>query len=558
MNHAHKQQAKFYRSLVATAFLTSSVFPFVLPVNAEGTAAGQTISNTATATYEDPDGETINATSNTVSITVAEVAGVTVTNSGVTGDIEPGNEIFYEFTVTNVGNDPTRFRIPDTVTVTGPGTAGTVQVSYNGGNTWIDVDDNFITDSVPADGTILVRVPITVENNANDGETIAVTLGNTPDNTQNELRDPQADDLFTVDNPDGTPGETNGEPVNGVREASATQTATVNAPASVLNGPQNQPEAVGPTDDNDDFTNRSSPVPAGLSPGDTFDPAPVTFTNTVQNTGSSPANISLLPTPPDNPNDLPDGTVVIITYEGNTKTYVWDQDAEEFLFNGSPIDEASDYITIPNVPAGTSVDYTVSVNLPDDTPLSTDIGRGFPVAITAFVDDGTPGLQDEPQNTTINRVYTGFLRLVKESRILQGDGPAVQGTDGTFSTDPKQPAPGNIIEYRITYTNISEAQVGSNNVILPASNLVILEDGTNGNNWALDNDGNGEIDTSNVLGTANATQGSVNFFSGETATTSATDQTGTTVDTDVTRYTNDVGTVQPTAQGTFIFQRRVN
>ncbi|MDB9376861.1 hypothetical protein PN460_03165, partial [Nodularia sphaerocarpa CS-585A2] len=160
-------------------------------------------------------------------------------------------------------------------------------------------------------------------------------------------------------------------------------------------------------------------------------------------------------------------------------------------------------------------------------------------------------------------VYTGFLKLVKESQILQGTGPAVQGTDGTFSTDEKQPAPGNIIEYRITYSNISEPQAGTGNVILTAGSVVIVEDGTaGGNNWALDNDGNGEIDTSNVVGSAQGS-GTINFFSGNPATTSASDQTNAentpaTVDNDVTRYTNEVETVAPNTTGTFTFQRKVN
>ncbi|WP_414529653.1 hypothetical protein [Nodularia chucula] len=198
------------------------------------------------------------------------------------------------------------------------------------------------------------------------------------------------------------------------------------------------------------------------------------------------------------------------------------------------------------------------VDLPAGTPLSTDIDRGFPVPITAFVDDAIPGVQpEEPQNTTINRVYTAFLTLRKESRILQGTGPAVQGADGTFSTDEKQPQTGNIIEYRITYTNISEAQSGTGNVILPASNVQIVENGiANGNNWALDNDTNGVIDTSNVVGSATGT-GTVQFFNGNPVTL-GTDQTGTTAATDVTQYINNVGTVQPTVNGTFIFQRRVN
>lgn len=567
MKHSQKKQVKFYRSLVATAFLTSSFFPLALPVVAQLTTGGTSISNTATATYEDPDGETINSTSNTVVVNVAEVAGVTVAATGVDNVTNPGeapapnDDLFYNYEVTNVGNDPTRFRIPDAANVglTGPGTVGTVEISYNGGTDWVPVpNDSFFTDSVPAGGSILVRVPVTVDPTAAENDVIEVQLGNTPGgNDQNVTRVPNAGDVYTEDNADGAEtGEVNGAPVNGVREASATQTATISDVASVLNGPDGQPDAVGPTDNNDDFTNQSAPIPAGLAPGDTLDPAPVTFNNTVENNGNSPTDISLVPTPPAVPGDLPVGTEVTITANGEDRTYVWN--GTEFTIGGNPIDDPADYITIPNVGPGAEVNYVIVVDLPAGTSLSTDIDQGFPVPITAFVDDATPGLQaGEPQNTTINRVYTGFLTLLKESRILQGTGPAVQGTDGTFSTGEKQPAPGNIIEYRITYTNISEAQAGTGNVILPASNVQIVENGiANGNNWALDNDGNGDIDTSNVVGSATGA-GTIEYFSGDPVT-SGTDITGTTAATDVTQYINSVGTVQPTVNGTFIFQRRVN
>lgn len=567
MKHSQKKQAKFYRSLVATAFLTSSFFPLALPVLAQLTTGGTSISNTATATYEDPDGETINSTSNTVVVNVAEVAGVTVAETGVDNDSNPGeapapnDDLFYNYEVTNVGNDPTRFRIPDgaNVGITGPGTVGTVEISYDGGTTWVPVpNDSFFTDSVPAGDSILVRVPVTVDAGATEGDIISVELGDTPGNDQNVLRANNAGDVYTEDNADGAvANEVNGVPVNGVREASASQTATVSDVPSVLNGPENEPEAVGPTDNNDDFTNKSAPIPPGLAPGDTLDPDAVTFDSTVENNGNSPADISLVPTPPAIPGDLPPGTEVTITANGETRTYEWN--GTEFTIGGTPIDDPTDYITIPNVGVGTPVNYVVEVDLPAGTELSTDIDRGFPVPITAFVDDATPGVQPgEPQNTTINRVYTGFLTLLKESRILQGTGPAVQGTDGTFSTGEKQPAPGNIIEYRITYTNISEPQAGSNtNVILPASNVQIVENGiANGNNWALDNDGNSVIDTSNVVGSATGT-GTIEYFNGDPVT-SGTDITGTTAATDVTQYINTVPSVQPTVNGTFIFRRTVN
>lgn len=812
-----------YRSLVAATLVAGGIFHFVAPVLAEGTTAGTTISNTATATYEDPNapGTTINATSNTVTISVAEVSGITVTSSGTTlsttvGDpnrIDVGDTVNYAYTITNVGNDPTKFRIPNAASVTGPATAGTLQYSIDGGQTWTNFPGSeYITNSIPAGGSVMVRVPVTITTGATAGQVVAVKLGQTPGDDQNIPRTTaDGGDVYTVDNPDPATSpdpitrEVAGAPINGVREASATQQATVaaiisnqalatvfltntgrsdagtptvltddiltyslglrvestdptgtgvtpaplsgapisldgatatrilisdaipagtqlvarpltppgwrvvysttpigtnansatwltwndaappalgsvtrigfvndpavltsvapgttvtgfsaqvrtiganaspfvvgniaqlfgqtagtttlvydesgdqqpsnydpstgfvNVPtdgyindandltatgsdtannntgtgaggeanvftltapiaASVLAGPNGQPAAVGPTSINDDFTNKSALVPAGTAPGATIDPASVSFTNTILNNGTDVNNISLVPTPPAVATNLPTNTVVVITYGSESKSYIWT--GTTFVFDGdgnpattadqSPIDAPGEYITILGVQPNTPISYGVEVNLPPGTPLSTDINRGFPVPVTAFIDGATPGLQaTDPQNITIGQVYTGFLKMLKESRVLQGTGPAVQGTQGTFSIAAKNPAPGNIIEYRISYTNISTPQAGSGNVILNASRVVITEDGVAGtNNWARDNDGNNIIDTSNIVGSAiDSSGGSVTF-------TPAGDQSGTTATTDVTKYVNTVNTpVAPGVTRTFTFQRKVN
>ncbi|MBG1260034.1 hypothetical protein [Nostoc commune] len=822
-----------YRSLVATALLTSSLFQFIAPVLADGTTAGTSISNTATATYEDPNnpGTTINTTSNTVVVTVAEVAGITVTASGVTDStpatpVSVGDTVNYIYTITNVGNDPTKFRIPNLAKVTGPGVPGTLEVSTDGGTTWTAIPGSeLITGSIPAGGSVQVRVPVTVQAGAQANDIINVTLGDTPGDAQNQARDPNGGDVYTVDNPDTTPApEVPGTPVNGVREASVTQKATVNqsvktytlatllktrsdynnagtpaidddkltyslglrvelndptgngitpaplagttingltgarilvsdaipagtelavaptpppgwqavyttdavasknanaatwsltppptlssvtrigfvndpsvvtsvspgqtvngfnvqvkvktgtvAPltvnniaqlfgqtsgvpatpnnlvydesgdqnpsnydgktippgstdtnndgipetpstitdglidtpakltntgtdtgnnnsgtgtggeansfelttpvaSAVLNGPDRAPDAIGLTSNNDDFTNKSSFVPSDKKPNDTIDPSGVAFTNTVKNSGTDTGSITLVPTKPTNKLDLRDKTQVTITYNSISAVYTYDQAAA--LGVGAFTLTTGTAITIPNVAPGTPINYGVEVNLPDKTPLSTDtiadyLGDtefGFPV----FIDATITTANGNSINTTIDRVYTGFLKLKKESRVLPGTGPAVQGTDGTFSVDPKKPAPGNIIEYQISYSNISDAQSGTGNVILKADKVVIVEDGTlsttatdGKNNWAKDNDVSGQIDTSNIVGTAKDTGAStIQFYSGANAANSAIDQTGTTANTDVSKYVNTVtGSVAPGETRKFVFQRKVN
>ncbi|MBD2362789.1 hypothetical protein H6G36_16640 [Anabaena minutissima FACHB-250] len=856
------KKCRLYRALVATVFLANGIFQFVAPVLAEGTTAGTSISNEATATYEDPNnpGAPLNTTSNTVTVTVAEVAGITVDYTGLVdgngGNVEVNDLLIFNYTITNVGNDPTGFRIPNLATTTGPanvsgtlpngGTLNNLQYSIDNGTTWVNITGSeAIVPNIIVGGQVLVRVPVTVQPGAQPNDTITVKLGNTPANAQNVLRSPDGGDVYTVDNPDGTStdAEVDGVPVNGTREASDTsidvsvgavaktyslatilktrtgynnagtpnsiiddtityglnlrvegndptgkgltpaalegtniqlntgsgtttqkrilisdaiptgtdlaaiptapagwiqvyttdavtinanaatwttiapttpaqfaavtrvgfindpnsvtsvapnQTVTgfvinlivestatsplnvaniaqvfgqtpgtnvpvydesgdqnpsnfdgqlgnmklptvtdpnddgipdvvdnnndgipdnlsvddgfVNNPATpetgvdgnndntgvgtggeaniftveipvtsaVLNGPINAPDAIGPSGtNNDDFTNKSSLVPAGTVPNSTLDPQPVGFTNTIRNSGTNSSSYSLVPTPPATPGDLPTNTLVTISYGSESRTYVWDGSKFVFDTDGNPattgdqsdIDTLSEYITIANVPNGTNINYGVEVNLPSGTQLSTDIGRGFPVPITAFVDDGTPGLGAETvRNTTIDRVYTGFLKLRKLSRILDANGQPVAGADGQLSDTAKKPVPGNIIEYVIQYSNISEPQSGNGNIILNASNVVINENGvTSPNNWALDNDNNGQIDTSNIVGSAIDTNGNIQFFNGNPATTSGSDQTGTTVTTDVTRYVDNVtGQVTPGQLRTFTFRRKVN
>ncbi len=248
-----QKQSRLYRTVVATALLANGIFQFIAPVLADGTTAGTTISNTATATYEDPNvpNTPINSTSNTVTVTVAEVAGITVTASGISdqttpgGTFKAGDTLVYTYTITNVGNDPTQFRIPNQATASRTGTiagilpadktnatpaVGQLQYSTDGGATWTNVTSGGIdTPSVPVSGTVLVRVPVVVSNAAQSGDVINVTLGNTPGDAQNVARSADGGDVYTVDNPNdsGITGEVNGLPVNGVREASVTQKATV-------------------------------------------------------------------------------------------------------------------------------------------------------------------------------------------------------------------------------------------------------------------------------------------------------------------------------------------
>ncbi len=811
------QRAKHPYLLITGLLGGIGFFPLILgirfPVFAAGTPAGTPIENRATGSFEDPQnpGIPIEVESNTVTITVAEVAGITVQPSGVSdtdGDdrIDVGDLLYFQYQVTNVGNDPTRFSIPNSANITGPGTvAGNLEISTDGGQTWVPITGTeLITDSVPADGSILVRVPVTVRSDAGVGSEIAVQLGNTPGDEQNVSQDPGVGDVYTTDNPDGAvPGEVAGFPVNGTRGASATQTVTVQAvplalpalykthgtpieinnpadPAddvisyqlaldvrsqlppgvtgfvpgdlapnerfpinvdgnlvnrilisdampvgtefvldsaiapqgwqivftaddpnganslqanwrtdvaavggvanvrrvgfisentitqgtvvsgfefkvvtrniapgttaianmaqvfggtagnpdrlvydesgdqspsnfnddgtlpvldaegnpvvssgipnpetdgvdpnnsntgtgpggesnrvplpstttTIQNGPTEAPGAVGPTDNNNDFSNEVVPIPPNVPPGQPVTPPPVDFGNTVVNPTGQP--ITIAPITPSDPNSLPPGTTVTITYGEQTVTYVYNPPTG-FTTSNPPL-------VIPG--NASPADYQVQIQLPTAEP-----NRAYEVPIAAFIDTDGNGTFDpgEQGNITINRIYTGFIQTTKESRILKGTGPDVLPGQETFSTEVKTPSPGNIIEYQVTYNNFSTVG-GQGNVTLSARNLVITEDGTTydpvtnpkGNNWALDtanldrdrNPTTG-IDTSHVVGSAvDSNGGEIQFFRGRPATTGTGEQSGTTVETDVTRYVvRVIQAIAPGESGTFTFRRQVN
>ncbi|MEH2065932.1 MAG: hypothetical protein V7K50_27350 [Nostoc sp.] len=785
-----------YRFLLAAAVSLGGSFTLAMPSLADGTTAGTTIDNTATAEYNYVNNLGVNvlnkASSNTVTITVAETAGITVNSQGMTdttgGTVVANDLLYYDFLISNLGNDPTRFFIPGTATITGSATAGTITADLNGDGTFETTIPNtgFTTGSIPVGGTVKVRVPVTVNLAATPGSTISVLLGNTGPNdntsiTQNQPDSPDgsnATEVRTVDNLDATAGETAGIPLNGEREASGIQTTTIGATSqafakvlkvrsayldpgtpknlnddkltydlslkvdstsptgstgltpgnlvgtnisvdglvgakilvsdaipvnthlasvvtpptgwtvvytvipttvtannalwtsivpvdltlvtrvgfvysgtltsgttvnglsfqvvtngiltstatisniaqsfgqtqgdvlnklvydesgdqnpsnfnddgtigsnvptngvanvatqgadtsnnntgqgaggevntftmtaqtSILNGPNLFPNAVGPTNNNDDFSNQSAIVPLYLAPGSTIDPSPVSFFNTILNPDPTLlSNVLLVPVVPTNPSDLPSGTTVTLISGVNIATYT---------YNGTDFTLTSGLgIVLPtlnNIP----VAYTVTINLPGGTPLSTDTNKAFPVTIKAFVDSNNDGAfnSGETSNNTIDQVYTGFLKLVKESRILQGTGSAVAASDSTFSTTTKKPGIGNIIEYRITYTNISSAPIGSNNAILNATGIIITENGNStNNNWAKDNDGNGKVDTSHVFNTATDSAGIVTYLNVGAAITDA-------IGVDITTYLDTIaGPLQPGQSGTFSFQRKVN
>jgi hypothetical protein len=323
--------------------------------------------------------------------------------------------------------------------------------------------------------------------------------------------------------------------------------------ATPLNGPLSQPAAVGPTDTNDDFTNKSIVTPPGLPPTTVLTDAqtpPLTFTNTAQNTSGGSQAISLLPTPPATTTALPDNTKVTITDPVTTTSATYNYtSADGFAFFAFVSGTGGTSATVPvrlTIAGGATANYQVTVDLPAAPQF-----QGFPVPVTAFVDVNNDGLPAaEPSNTTIDRLYTNYVTLDKAARMLEANGLPVAGAAGNFTTVQADlsaaASPGRVIEYRITYKNISTSG-GTNNVTLPANNLVITENGTttanNTNNWfaaTLDSKFPGI-----AVGSAIDAGGTITVLTSGTPT-------------DIEEYKDTIATVAPaSAGGTFTFQRKI-
>lgn len=260
---------------------------------------------------------------------------------------------------------------------------------------------------------------------------------------------------------------------------------------NVLIGPLGSPNANGPTGNNDDYTNRSVTTGiAGVAPGSvTTAGGIVIFGNTVQNTGN--ANDTYALTAPTVPSGY---TVEISTDNGSNWTTV----------------SGGGSASLP-IAFGASANILVRVTAPAGQTVLT----GFETLIRA-----TSGITSANRNDTIDRLYTGYVRLIKSFTINNTTGVGA-ATDAV---------PGAEVTYSIAYTNVSSTG-GTGNSTLTASNLVITEDGNAApNNWATYTD--------HVVGATDSLGGTI-----------AGDTVGSNLLTDT------VAAVTPGQSGTFTFKR---
>jgi hypothetical protein len=231
------------------------------------------------------------------------------------------------------------------------------------------------------------------------------------------------------------------------------QRTTLTQVGGVLIGPSGFPAAAGPTDQNDDYTNKAVNTGiAGVAPGGvTTALGQIVYVNTIQNTGNAPDTYTL-----DAPTVPAGFTVEISTNGGTTYTTV----------------SGGGSVTLP-----VAFGATANINVRITEPAGKTVLTAFDTVIRA-----TSTNSGSSFNKTIDRLYTGFLQLGKGFTVANGTGVG----------NPTDPVPGAVITYTITYTNLSTTNGDANCVKLSVSNLVITEDGLAApNNWGTYTTNNG-------------------------------------------------------------------
>lgn len=265
------------------------------------------------------------------------------------------------------------------------------------------------------------------------------------------------------------------------------------AAAAVLVGPCGLPGAMGPTSVDDDFTNRS--LNTGLTnvaPGGvTKSAGTVVFRNTVQNLGAGD-DVFMIGA------SAPAGFKIEIS-----------------------IDNGSNYFTVEPWSSGVTlaVAYraaaTFLVRVTAPAGLRAFTGFDTVVRVTSTMDPSAT-------NDTIDRLYTGFIRIDRTATVVNATGHG----------GANDAVPGAEIEFAIAYANISSA-VGDGSSLLTAEHLVISESGFAApNNWGAN--------TEHVVG-ASDTRGGIILG----------DAAGSTSLTDL------VMTLEAGQSGVFKFRRRV-
>ena len=164
-------------SMWLAGVLTLAVLASV-PAFAEGTAEGTVISNTATVSWTDGNGNARSQLSNTVQTTVTQIASVIITPDTLSAAGLPGDTIAFAHTVENNGNGDDTIQLSVT---TVPGWTVALYRDNNGNGTYEPGTDTVVADTgvLAAEATFPLLVVVTVPSAAADGASASFTVTGT-------------------------------------------------------------------------------------------------------------------------------------------------------------------------------------------------------------------------------------------------------------------------------------------------------------------------------------------------------------------------------------------
>lgn len=202
-----------FRTTWSLAVLALAALVALGAAMAAGTPAGTVISNTATVNFEDVNGNTLSQDSNTVTTTVATVATVDIAPPSLSANADPGDDVCYLHTVTNLGNTTDTI---DVATASSEGWTVVVYLDVNGNGVYDAGTDTPLTDSngnaTPDTGPL----PDNVTSPGNEAVEILVCVS-VPAGTADGTVDTTTIDVAS----DNDPGQTD----------AATDTTTIDAPS---------------------------------------------------------------------------------------------------------------------------------------------------------------------------------------------------------------------------------------------------------------------------------------------------------------------------------------
>lgn len=234
-----KIENKYVRALsvrLVIALALASVF--AAQTFAQQTAGGTQIQNQASATYSDGSGNNYSTVSNTVTVTVANVSGISITPDAGTRTAVVGGQTgaLFTFRVANTGNFSNQIRFlanGQSISATGPATVAAAVIDLNTNGAIDGGDTNIFTNgadvlsaNIAANGFIDVLVSTNINAGAAAGSTVRIQLGDTAaggPTFDNQPTNSSANEVRTV----------SATSVNGLREGRGDVSATVEADAQL-------------------------------------------------------------------------------------------------------------------------------------------------------------------------------------------------------------------------------------------------------------------------------------------------------------------------------------